>query len=294
MRQIAIYGKGGIGKSTITSNLSAAFAQKGLRVLQVGCDPKKDSTKFLMHGITQQSVLEMIQGREEVRRDQVVLTGACGVECVEAGGPEPGVGCAGKGILVAVDVLRRLGVLDGTHDIVLFDVLGDVVCGGFAAPIRQGYAKEVYIVTSGEPMALYAANNICKGLWNSRDRGARLGGVIANSRNVEHEADVLSLFAQAIGSSVIGFLPRSKVFHRAEVARKTVIEHYPESAMAATLRDLATRILENRDMRVPSPLSSADLESLIEDVATGRGAVGRGNGSSGREDGVPQNPNAAV
>jgi nitrogenase iron protein NifH len=268
MRQIAIYGKGGIGKSTITSNLAAAMAERGLRILQVGCDPKKDSTKFLLHGITQHSILEMIQGEDGdgLSRDQVVRTGFCGVQCVEAGGPEPGIGCAGKGINVAIQLLQRLQVLNDSLDMVFYDVLGDVVCGGFAVPIRQGYAKEVYIVTSGEPMALYAANNICKGLWNSRHNGARLGGVIGNSRNVEREGEVLSAFVERIGSRLIGFLPRDAIVLRAEVSKRTVIEYAPESHMAGVLRELAQTIVSNRDLRVPSPLNVQELETLIEQV----------------------------
>ncbi len=166
MRQIAIYGKGGIGKSTTTQNLTAALASMGKSVMQIGCDPKADSTRMLLGGKAQATVLDTMRdnGTGGVKLDTVRHTGYGGIKCVEAGGPEPGVGCAGRGVITAIKLLEELGAYNEDFDFVFYDVLGDVVCGGFAMPIREGYAKEIYIVASGELMALYAANNICKGI----------------------------------------------------------------------------------------------------------------------------------
>ena len=153
MLKIAIYGKGGIGKSTTTSNLAAAFSKTGLTVLQIGCDPKADSTKNLLSGKKIDSVLDVIKSGKNYSIEDLVHIGYNGVLCVEAGGPTPGQGCAGRGIITAFDKLEELGVYEKYKpDIVLYDVLGDVVCGGFAMPIRGGYADNVFIVTSGEMM----------------------------------------------------------------------------------------------------------------------------------------------
>ena len=160
MRQIALYGKGGIGKSTTSANLSAAFSEKNLSVMQIGCDPKHDSTRMLMHGRWIPTVLEQMYEKKDIKEEDIIFEGFGGVRCVEAGGPEPGIGCAGRGIIATFQLLEKMKALFG--DVVVYDVLGDVVCGGFALPMRDGYAEEVYLVTSGELMSLYAANNISK------------------------------------------------------------------------------------------------------------------------------------
>jgi len=239
MRQIAIYGKGGIGKSTISSNLSVALQEKGLKVMQVGCDPKRDSTRCLTGGRLIPTVLEIY--REHLRKgrdayaislEDIVFQGPGGVYCVEAGGPEPGIGCAGRGVLTAMQILRDLKAYETYDlDIVVYDVLGDVVCGGFAQPIRQGYAEEIYLVCSGSFMSLYAANNIAKGVQRLARRGKTgLAGMICNSSGDERfEKEALSEFAERLGTSLIHFVPRSPVIQACEVECRTVLEHSPAS-----------------------------------------------------------------
>jgi len=265
MKQIALYGKGGIGKSTTAANLSAALAARGRDVLQIGCDPKRDSTRMLMHGSWIPTVLDQVRDGKEatITADQVVFRGFGGVRCVEAGGPEPGVGCAGRGIIATFQLLERLDSLRG--DVIVYDVLGDVVCGGFAMPMREGYAQEVYLVTSGELMSLYAANNICRAIARlaGRVRGrCRLAGVIGNGAGQAAEEPLVREFAHRIGSRLVAFIPRDPVVQKAEVNRMTVIEYAPGSAQAEVYRNLAKSILGNTDLVIPTPLSMDDLESL--------------------------------
>ena len=264
MRKIAFYGKGGIGKSTTAANVSAALAEQGYAVCQIGCDPKNDSTRLLLGRICTQTVLDMVRKYgEDVRAEQIVHTGFAGVKCVEAGGPEPGVGCAGRGIIVALEKLKALHAVT-EEEIVLYDVLGDVVCGGFAVPIREGYASDIYIVSSGELMSLYAANNIAKGVARFAGRGkVRLGGIIGNSRNIDHEQELLTEFAARLGTRLVSFIPRDKVVNQAEVHKQTVIAWNPASAQADIYRHLAAIVLENENMAIPRPLSFEALEALV-------------------------------
>jgi len=253
--KIGIYGKGGIGKSVVAANLSAAFSKLGLKVLQIGCDPKSDSTRNIV-GKRIPTVLGIL-------RDSFG-----GVTCVEAGGPEPGVGCAGRGILTMVETLEKLGLFKEKWDVTIFDVLGDVVCGGFAVPIREGYAKTIYIVTSGEFMPIYAANNICKGIAKYGERGgARLGGIIHNARGAQDSAEVVSEFAERVGGTVMGDIPRSDLILKAESEMKTVIEAYPDSDVATCFMDLAKHILDNNGGVIPRRLSDTEMEDLGKKIA---------------------------
>ncbi|MEG1537323.1 MAG: nitrogenase iron protein NifH [Clostridiales bacterium] len=244
--KIAVYGKGGIGKSTIVSNLSVAFAQSGLKVMQIGCDPKADSTVLLQHGERLPSVLDLIrqQGNAFALED-MVKKGFAGVYCVEAGGPIPGLGCAGRGIIVALEKLAEKGAYQRYQpDVVIYDVLGDVVCGGFAMPMRDGYADLVFIVTSGENMAIHAAANIAMAVENFKDRGyAHLGGVILNRRNVPHEEEKVAELATDIHSKIAGVLPFSSLVQQAEEQCMTLLEAFPTSEMAEYYRKLAQNVL---------------------------------------------------
>ena len=264
-RQIAIYGKGGIGKSTTTQNLTAGLTELGKQVMVVGCDPKADATRLLLGGMAQKTVLDTIRDEgDDIDLDDIMKTGYGNIRCVESGGPEPGVGCAGRGIITAINMLEDLGAYTDDLDFVFYDVLGDVVCGGFAMPIREGKAKEIYIVASGEMMALYAANNISKGIQRYAKRGGvRLGGIICNSRNVDHERELLEAFAKELGTKLLYFVPRDNIVQHAEINRQTVIAYDPESNQAQEYRNLAKALLENEDFVIPKPMTQERLEEIL-------------------------------
>lgn len=265
LRQIAIYGKGGIGKSTTTQNLTAGLVEQGKKVMIVGCDPKADSTRLLLGGLAQKTVLDTLrEAGEDIDLEDILKEGYRGTRCVESGGPEPGVGCAGRGIITSIGLLERLGAYTDDLDYVFYDVLGDVVCGGFAMPIREGKAKEIYIVASGEMMALYAANNISKGIARyAKQGGVRLGGIICNSRKVDREFELVQAFAEELGTQLIHFVPRDNVVQRAEIRKKTVIEFDPEAAQADEYRELARKIEANTKFVIPKPLTQDRLEEIL-------------------------------
>ena len=265
MRQVAIYGKGGIGKSTTTQNLNAGLGEMGKKIMIVGCDPKADSTRLILGGLAQDTVLDTLREEgEDIDLDQVLKEGFSKIRCVESGGPEPGVGCAGRGIITAIGLLERLGAYTEDLDYVFYDVLGDVVCGGFAMPIREGKAREIYIVCSGEMMALYAANNISKGIRKyANTGGVRLGGLICNSRNVDGEAELVEAVAKELGTQMIHFVPRDNMVQRAEINKKTVIEFEPACGQADEYRALAKKIDQNDMFVIPTPLTQDKLETLL-------------------------------
>lgn len=267
MRKIAIYGKGGIGKSTTTQNTVAGLAEMGKKIMVVGCDPKADSTRLLLGGIAQKSVLDTLRSEgEDVDLEDIRKNGYGGTICVESGGPEPGVGCAGRGIITSINLLEQLGAYaeDEKLDYVFYDVLGDVVCGGFAMPMREGKAQEIYIVVSGEMMAMYAANNICKGIVKfAESGGVRLGGLICNSRKVDNEEEMVKAFANKLGTQMIYFVPRDNMVQKAEINRKTVIDYDPTAPQAEHYRKLAKSIDGNGMFVIPKPMHIDELEKLL-------------------------------
>ncbi|CAG9297132.1 nitrogenase iron protein [Celerinatantimonas diazotrophica] len=267
MRQCAIYGKGGIGKSTTTQNLVAALAEANQKVMIVGCDPKADSTRLMLHAKAQNTIMEMAAEAgsvEDLELEDVLKVGYGGVKCVESGGPEPGVGCAGRGVITAINFLEEEGAYDDDLDFVFYDVLGDVVCGGFAMPIRENKAQEIYIVCSGEMMAMYAANNISKGICKYAKSGSvRLAGLICNSRNTDREDELIMALAEKLGTQMIHFVPRDNVVQRAEIRRMTVIEYDPTANQANEYRTLAKKVIANTKFAIPTPITMDELEELL-------------------------------
>ena len=276
MRQIAFYGKGGVGKSTISSNIAAALVERGFTVIMIGCDPKHDCTRNLRGGVEiptildtsrdkgiEQLGLEGLLKEKKISLEEVIYKGYKGVYCAECGGPRPGVGCAGRGVIVAIDLLRRLNAFEALKpDVVIYDVPGDVVCGGFAMPLRKGLADEVYIVTSADYLALYAANNICKGISEfATTGGPPLGGIVYNVRGMLDDATVVHDFAEGVCSHVIGRIPNAYQIAEAEIEGKTVVEYDPTSGIADLFRELALKIYTNTQTSIPEPLS---LKQMIE------------------------------
>jgi len=267
LRQIAFYGKGGIGKSTTSQNTIAAMAEMGKKVMIVGCDPKADSTRLILHTKAQATIMELAAEAgsvEDLELDDVLKEGFLGIKCVEAGGPEPGVGCAGRGVITAINFLEEEGAYEEDLDFVSYDVLGDVVCGGFAMPIREGKAQEIYIVASGEMMAMYAANNISRGILKyANSGGVRLGGIICNERKTDRERELVSELAKRLSSQMIHFVPRDNVVQHAELRRMTVVEYDPSCKQADEYRALANKIINNKLFVIPTPVTMQELEDLL-------------------------------
>ena len=266
MKELAIYGKGGIGKSTLSANISAALSLKGKRILQIGCDPKHDSTRALMGGKRITTVLDYIRatGPLDCKLEDILFTGFHEIGCIEAGGPRPGVGCAGRGIITSFELLEKFHIKE-EYDLILYDVLGDVVCGGFAVPIRREYADTIFLVTSGEYMAIYAANNILRGIKNYDDEKCRVAGILYNSRNVKDEDLRVRRFAEAVGLPVFARIPRDDVFAQAEKENCTVVEMEQETGgrVSSIFAEIADKILEVPTLYPAKPLTDEDLEELI-------------------------------
>lgn len=267
LRQIAFYGKGGIGKSTTSQNTLAALAELGHRILIVGCDPKADSTRLILHVKAQDTILSLAAAQgsvEDLELEDVMKIGYRDIRCVESGGPEPGVGCAGRGVITSINFLEENGAYENI-DYVSYDVLGDVVCGGFAMPIRENKAQEIYIVMSGEMMAMYAANNISKGILKyANSGGVRLGALICNERQTDNELELAEELARKLGTHLIYFLPRDNIVQHAEPRRMTVLEYAPESRQAEHYREPARRIHANKGKGIiPTPITMDELEDML-------------------------------
>jgi len=261
IKKIAIYGKGGIGKSTTVANLSAVYADfEDLNCLVIGCDPKADTTRTLCGGRIP-TVVKTIKDKKDPVEEDLVYKGYKDILCVESGGPEPGVGCAGRGVIVAMKRLEHLGIFDKDLDVVIYDVLGDVVCGGFSVPLREKYADEVIIVSSGEYMSLYAANNIVRGIKKLK---GKLSGIVCNCKGVNNEVEIVDKFAKKIGTHVIGVINRSDLIQESELDAKTVVEKYPESEETEEYRKLALNILNNDTVSTPEPMEDEELEEFFK------------------------------
>ncbi len=256
LKKIAIYGKGGIGKSTTVSNIAAAYDKS---TFVIGCDPKSDTTRTLV-GKRIPTILDTIRTNPNPELEDIVYEGFNNTICVESGGPEPGVGCAGRGVIVAMKLLDKIGAFRDDPDLVIYDVLGDVVCGGFSVPLRKDYANEVYIVTSGEYMSLYAANNIAKGI---EKLNGKLGGIICNCRNVKNEQEIVTEFAKLINSKVIGIIPRSDLVQKSEFKATTVIESFPDSEQSKVYTKLVNDILATDDYSTPTPMEFDEFEKFF-------------------------------
>ena len=267
LRQIAFYGKGGIGKSTTSQNTLAALVELDQKILIVGCDPKADSTRLILNTKLQDTVLSLAAEAgsvEDLELEDVLKIGYKGIKCAESGGPEPGVGCAGRGVITAINFLEENGAYDDV-DYVSYDVLGDVVCGGFAMPIRENKAQEIYIVMSGEMMALYAANNIAKGILKyAHSGGVRLGGLICNERQTDREEELATALATRINTRLIHFVPRSNSVQHAELRKMTCIQYSPDSKQSNEYRTLATKIHNNSGKgTIPTPITMEELEDML-------------------------------
>lgn len=263
IKQMAIYGKGGIGKSTTTSNISAALSEKGYKVMQFGCDPKSDSTNTLRDGSYIPTVLDTLREKNKVDAHDVIFQGFNGIYCVEAGGPAPGVGCAGRGIITAVQLFKQQNIFEELDlDYVIYDVLGDVVCGGFATPIREGIAKHVFTVSSSDFMSVYASNNLFRGIKKySTSGGALLGGVIGNSINTDYQKEIIDDFVKKTNTQVMEYVPRSVTVTQSELRGKTTIEAAPNSEQADIYRRLANKIANHTESKTPSPLGVEELRN---------------------------------
>ena len=259
-KKIAIYGKGGIGKSTTVANIAAAYSEDDKKVMVIGCDPKSDTTGTLC-GKRIPTIVNTLKDNKSPEISDLVFEGFNQIKCVESGGPEPGVGCAGRGVIVAMKRLENLNAFDEEFDVILYDVLGDVVCGGFSVPLREDYADEVFIVSSGEYMSLYAANNISKGIKKLK---GNLGGIICNCKGIENEEEIVNSFAKEIGTQVIGVIGRSNLIQRSELDAKTAVEYAPESAEAEDYRKLASDIFNNDYYSTPEPMEDEDFENFFK------------------------------
>jgi nitrogenase iron protein NifH len=258
MERVVIFGKGGIGKSTISCGISASLAAAGKRVLHVGCDPKHDSTTALLRGKLIEPVIDRIEKIKGVKADDIVVRSPLGVDCVEAGGPAAGVGCGGRGITRMLEIFNEAELLDESkYDVALYDVLGDVVCGGFAAPLRRGIGEKVLIVTSEELMALYAANNIARAVVHYANNGIALAGLVVNLKDPGADRKVVERFAERINTRILAWIPRDPLIREAEYNRTTVVEAFPQAPSSLTLRALAERIYGESvtDRPLPTPMN---------------------------------------
>ena len=265
----AVYGKGGIGKSTTSANLSASFAKKGAKVLQIGCDPKHDST-FPLTGILQATVIDTLANvnfhHEEVEPEDVIVTGYAGVDTLESGGPPAGSGCGGYVVGETVKLLHEFGLYD-KYDVILFDVLGDVVCGGFSAPLN--HADMGMIIACNDFDSIFAANRLCLAISQKSQRHkVKLAGIIANRVDYEYGGgtDLLEHFAANVGTDIIAKVPYHDLIRRSRLAGKTLWEMgggEEQAVCTEPFEDLAEYLLNNPPSAVPKPYQDREMFEAI-------------------------------
>jgi len=272
MLKIAIYGKGGIGKSTISANISANFAKTGHKVLHVGCDPKSDSSMALLDGKRPATVSRLLLERkdENLPISSFLHKGRMGIDCIEAGGPEPGIGCGGWGVARTLSLIQETGVLERGYEAIVFDVLGDIVCGGFAAPMRKGLADRIVIVVSEEVMAFYAGNNICRGIERLQSNGVKLAGLVVNRRNNDVSLDIVHEFSARLNAPIIAIVPRDPLIGDAEIEGVTVSEYAPDSDTAKIFNNLSEKLLNmnESELTVPKPMNEDEFQDFIKRFRT--------------------------
>ncbi len=269
---LAFYGKGGIGKSTIASNISTSFSLRGKSVMQIGCDPKHDSTLLLLeNGVEPCTVIQSIDGA--IPENRIIITGRHGVKCVEIGGPQPGLGCAGRGIIAGLGILENMdGYRNTKYDCVLYDILGDVVCGGFFEPLKKKKVEEMYIVTSGEFNSLFAANNLCRGYLNCRlkERGVRLAGIIGNCRGIPKEQEIIQSFCDTVGIPLIALFPRDNRIENCTIECVPIADRYPDSNLTRILNQICDYIeSKKKEIDYPRPMTLDELRGMFKKVVSG-------------------------
>ncbi|MCR4295026.1 MAG: P-loop NTPase [Elusimicrobia bacterium] len=247
---IVVYGKGGVGKSTTCAHLAMSFARDGRKVLLLGCDPKADTSLRLMGGRRPATIVDMVTGLEGHEFRDLVTTSRPGLDVLETGGPPPGQGCGGRSVATLCQYLEDHSRELSGYDTLIFDVLGDLVCGGFVAPLRFGLGRDVYIVSSEETASLFAANNIVKVASAPYHEGVFVGGIIFNLRQNDARPEHLEAFAARLGIGITAVIPRDNDILDSEEDGRTVFEHAPKGEAAARFRALAAAI-EARKGAVP-------------------------------------------
>lgn len=268
MERIAFYGKGGIGKSTIATSASLILARKNHRVLHVGCDPKHDSSLVLVKDPNKfKTVVDQIfSGAEDLEPEDLIMEGIEGIHCVESGGPQAGRGCGGRAVSRSFEVFEEIELVDSDlYDTVVYDVLGDVVCGGFAAPMRRSARSKVVVVLSEEMMAAYAANRIAAAVTQFRSNGIVLAGLVVNLKNNQADLSPIARFAKALNTVVLGVIPRDPLVCEAEIYRKSIVDYAPHSPVAKEISSIVDKVLSiDRNLcSVPTPLLDHKVREIM-------------------------------
>jgi len=267
MERIAIYWKGWIWKSTMSCNISASFSKIWKKTLQVWCDPKADSTKKLTNGRRIISIMDMLSKNDDfVWIDELVVKWFNWIDCIEAGWPIPWTWCAWRWISKMFEIFDDVDLLEEDYDVLLFDVLWDVVCWGFASPMRMWYWEKIFIVISEEIMSMYACNNICKAIKQYSRNGIYVWWVIVNARSNTLDKEIIEEFVKKIWLEIIAFIPRSDVIACAEYKAKTVLEFDPEAKVIENFDKLVSDIIsiKKENQKDPKPMSEEEFDEFFK------------------------------